>query len=205
MADLPPATDNPPPRKLSRGRGVLSAFGVLYLAGPIALSATPLPIACAFSELGLGTAAEYQPLPAEKPATLAVRESDSIEPMAGLSPRVESRVSALRRRSSQARDRWATKMEFLLAVIGYAVDLGNIWRFPSVCYKHGGGAFLIPYLVMLLVGGLPMFYMELALGQFHRSGCVSIWRKVLDTVSASFVRLSPVSTMLSFHTQCTLW
>ncbi|CAJ0596244.1 unnamed protein product [Cylicocyclus nassatus] len=127
---------------------------------------------------GLGTAAEYQPLPAEKPATLAVRESDSIEPMSGLTPRLESRVSALRRRSSQARDRWATKMEFLLAVIGYAVDLGNIWRFPSVCYKHGGGAFLIPYLVMLLVGGLPMFYMELALGQFHRSGCVSIWRKV---------------------------
>ncbi|VDN22030.1 unnamed protein product [Cylicostephanus goldi] len=125
-----------------------------------------------------GTAAEYQPLPAEKPATLAVRESDSIEPMSGLTPRLESRVSALRRRSSQARDRWATKMEFLLAVIGYAVDLGNIWRFPSVCYKHGGGAFLIPYLVMLLVGGLPMFYMELALGQFHRSGCVSIWRKV---------------------------
>ncbi|VDP11003.1 unnamed protein product [Heligmosomoides polygyrus] len=156
---------------------------------------------------GLGTAAEYQPLAAtEKPATLAVRESDSIEPLAGayrvkngllsapfskearlrkvgptfsgLSPKVESRVSALRRRSSVARDRWATKMEFLLAVVGYAVDLGNIWRFPSVCYKHGGGAFLIPYLVMLLIGGLPMFYMELALGQFHRSGCVSIWRKV---------------------------
>ncbi|KHJ94376.1 hypothetical protein OESDEN_05698, partial [Oesophagostomum dentatum] len=98
--------------------------------------------------------------------------------MSGISPRLESRVSALRRRSSFVRDRWATKMEFLLAVIGYAVDLGNIWRFPSVCYKHGGGAFLIPYLVMLLVGGLPMFYMELALGQFHRSGCVSIWRKV---------------------------
>ncbi|KHJ94375.1 Sodium:neurotransmitter symporter family protein, partial [Oesophagostomum dentatum] len=128
--------------------------------------------------LGLGTAAEYQPLPAEKPVTLAVKESDSAEHISGISPRLESRVSALRRRSSFVRDRWATKMEFLLAVIGYAVDLGNIWRFPSVCYKHGGGAFLIPYLVMLLVGGLPMFYMELALGQFHRSGCVSIWRKV---------------------------
>ncbi|VDM61731.1 unnamed protein product [Angiostrongylus costaricensis] len=95
-----------------------------------------------------------------------------------MSPRMESRVSALRSRSSVVRDRWATKMEFLLAVIGYAVDLGNIWRFPSVCYKHGGGAFLIPYLVMLLIGGLPMFYMELALGQFHRSGCISIWRKI---------------------------
>uniref|UniRef100_A0A158QRA9 Transporter n=1 Tax=Haemonchus placei TaxID=6290 RepID=A0A158QRA9_HAEPC len=168
---------------------------------------------------GLGTAAEYQPHApaAEKPATLAVRESDSIETIGavakwdkfeayknrpkvnwnshrsesttcsnfpkipffpGVSPKVESRVTAMRRRSSVARDRWATKMEFLLAVVGYAVDLGNIWRFPSVCYKHGGGAFLIPYLVMLLVGGLPMFYMELALGQFHRSGCVSIWRKV---------------------------
>uniref|UniRef100_A0A0R3RMP9 Transporter n=1 Tax=Elaeophora elaphi TaxID=1147741 RepID=A0A0R3RMP9_9BILA len=69
-------------------------------------------------------------------------------------------------------------MEFLLAVIGYAVDLGNIWRFPSTCYKYGGGAFLIPYLTMLFIGGLPVFYMELVLGQFHRSGCISIWKKI---------------------------
>ncbi|CAI4230901.1 unnamed protein product [Auanema sp. JU1783] len=115
----------------------------------------------------------------QKPNQLGISESDSIEPITGLSPtKVESRVAALRRRSSVVRDRWATKMEFLLAVIGYAVDLGNVWRFPSVCYKHGGGAFLIPYLVMLIIGGLPMFYMELALGQYHRAGCVSIWRKI---------------------------
>uniref|UniRef100_A0A8R1I3T6 Transporter n=1 Tax=Caenorhabditis japonica TaxID=281687 RepID=A0A8R1I3T6_CAEJA len=130
------------------------------------------------------------PLPAAaaataKPLTLTVSNSHSCidpnEPIAalsGLTPTKEGRVAALRRRSSMVRDKWATKMEFLLAVVGYAVDLGNIWRFPSVCYKHGGGAFLIPYFIMLMIGGLPMFYMELVLGQFHRSGCIGIWRKV---------------------------
>uniref|UniRef100_A0AC34FFM6 Uncharacterized protein n=1 Tax=Panagrolaimus sp. ES5 TaxID=591445 RepID=A0AC34FFM6_9BILA len=78
--------------------------------------------------------------------------------------------TVLKRRSSIVRERWASKLEFLLAVIGYAVDLGNIWRFPSVCFKHGGGAFLIPYIIMLCISGLPMFYMELALGQFHKCG-----------------------------------
>ncbi|GMR53236.1 hypothetical protein PMAYCL1PPCAC_23431, partial [Pristionchus mayeri] len=84
----------------------------------------------------------------------------------------------VRRKSIIVRDKWSNKFEFLLAVVGYAVDLGNIWRFPTICYKHGGGAFLIPWIVMLFLGGLPMFYLELALGQFHRSGCISIWRRI---------------------------
>ncbi|XP_073971535.1 serotonin transporter [Rhodnius prolixus] len=77
-----------------------------------------------------------------------------------------------------ARDTWSKKVEFLLAVIGFAVDLGNVWRFPYICYQNGGGAFLIPYCVMLLFGGLPLFFMELALGQFHRSGCLTIWKRI---------------------------
>ncbi|VDM81280.1 unnamed protein product [Strongylus vulgaris] len=201
MGDALPIIETPPLRKQSRGLGTAAEYQPMPAEKPVTLAVRESDSIEPMS--GLGTAAEYQPMPAEKPVTLAVRESDSIEPMSGkgsttkfsiyknyltlgLSPRLESRVSALRRRSSQVRDRWATKMEFLLAVIGYAVDLGNIWRFPSVCYKHGGGAFLIPYLVMLLVGGLPMFYMELALGQFHRSGCVSIWRKVCPLFKGNF-------------------
>lgn len=76
------------------------------------------------------------------------------------------------------RETWDKKVEFLLAVIGFAVDLGNVWRFPYICYQNGGGAFLIPYCLMLIFGGLPLFYMELALGQFHRCGCLTIWKKI---------------------------
>ncbi|VDM39508.1 unnamed protein product [Toxocara canis] len=152
------------------------------------MPASPLPIAVKYSPV------KQYSMPCIKSSTLIIAplaetECDSVDHLSGslktparvgdASPSSQtSRLAALRRRSSVVRDKWANKIEFLLAVIGYAVDLGNIWRFPSVCYKHGGGAFLIPYLVMLLIGGLPMFYMELALGQFHRSGCISIWKKI---------------------------
>ncbi|GAB6026864.1 hypothetical protein CHUAL_013470 [Chamberlinius hualienensis] len=76
------------------------------------------------------------------------------------------------------RETWDKKVEFLLAVIGFAVDLGNVWRFPYICYKNGGGAFLVPYLIMFTFGGLPLFYLELALGQFQKSGCLTIWTKI---------------------------
>ena len=55
------------------------------------------------------------------------------------------------------RESWDHKIEFLLAVIGYAVDLGNVWRFPTVVFENGGGAFFIPYFVLLAFGGLPLF------------------------------------------------
>ncbi|CAH2096550.1 unnamed protein product [Euphydryas editha] len=76
------------------------------------------------------------------------------------------------------RETWAKKAEFLLAVVGFAVDLGNVWRFPYICYQNGGGAFLIPYCIMLLFGGLPLFFLELALGQYHRCGCLTLWKRI---------------------------
>nr|XP_039248913.1 sodium-dependent serotonin transporter-like isoform X1 [Styela clava] len=77
-----------------------------------------------------------------------------------------------------SREKWSRKIDFLLSVVGFAVDLGNVWRFPYICYKNGGGAFLIPYLLMIMLGGVPLFYLELALGQYHRNGCISIWRRI---------------------------
>ncbi|XP_071785464.1 sodium-dependent noradrenaline transporter-like [Asterias amurensis] len=77
--------------------------------------------------------------------------------------------------TGDGRENWGGKVDFLLSVIGFAVDLANVWRFPYLVYRNGGGAFLIPYVIFLIFGGLPMLYMELAMGQYFRQGAISVW------------------------------
>jgi NSS family neurotransmitter:Na+ symporter len=68
------------------------------------------------------------------------------------------------------RDRWASRPAFIMAAIGSAIGLGNLWRFPMVAYENGGGAFLIPYIVALITAGIPLMILEYALGQhFQKS------------------------------------
>uniref|UniRef100_A0A9J7XHH6 Transporter n=1 Tax=Cyprinus carpio carpio TaxID=630221 RepID=A0A9J7XHH6_CYPCA len=76
------------------------------------------------------------------------------------------------------RGNWSSKREYMLSMIGYAVGLGNVWRFPYLAYKHGGGAFLIPYTIMLAVAGLPLFFMESSFGQFCSQGPINVWKAV---------------------------
>uniref|UniRef100_A0A8C2I640 Transporter n=1 Tax=Cyprinus carpio TaxID=7962 RepID=A0A8C2I640_CYPCA len=78
--------------------------------------------------------------------------------------------------SGEERETWGKKIDFLLSVIGFAVDLANVWRFPYLCYKNGGGAFLVPYLFFMVIAGMPLFYMELALGQYNREGAAGVWK-----------------------------
>ncbi|XP_057375161.1 sodium-dependent nutrient amino acid transporter 1-like [Daphnia carinata] len=77
--------------------------------------------------------------------------------------------------TNDQRENWDSPVEFLLSCISMSVGLGNIWRFPFVAYENGGGAFLVPYLIVLAFIGRPLYFLEMVLGQFSSSGSVKIW------------------------------
>jgi len=80
--------------------------------------------------------------------------------------------------STEGRSIWGSRLGFLLAAIGSAVGLGNIWRFSYQCYKNGGGAFLVPYFVALVVAGIPLMIVEYALGHSQRGSTPLAFAKV---------------------------
>mmetsp|Transcript_90739 Transcript_90739/g.228209 ORF Transcript_90739/g.228209 Transcript_90739/m.228209 type:complete len:619 (+) Transcript_90739:86-1942(+) len=74
------------------------------------------------------------------------------------------------------RAKYANSFELLLTLVGYAVGLGNIWRFPYLVFTYGGGAFLIPYFICLALLGLPLFVLEMGLGQIYQKGTMEVWK-----------------------------
>ncbi|MCV9886841.1 sodium-dependent transporter [Metabacillus halosaccharovorans] len=76
------------------------------------------------------------------------------------------------------RPQWGTRAGFILAAVGSAVGLGNIWRFPATAYENGGGAFFLPYLFALLTAGIPLLIMEFTLGHKYRSSAPMTFAKI---------------------------
>ncbi|XP_046581256.1 sodium-dependent noradrenaline transporter-like [Haliotis rubra] len=73
------------------------------------------------------------------------------------------------------RAQWSNAFQGVIAQLGYSVGLANLWRFPYVCQRNGGGAFLIPHIICILVLAIPLFFLEIALGQFSRKGPIRVW------------------------------
>nr|XP_015811198.2 sodium-dependent neutral amino acid transporter B(0)AT1 [Nothobranchius furzeri] len=79
---------------------------------------------------------------------------------------------------AEQRPQWDNKAQYILTCVGFCIGLGNVWRFPYLCQSHGGGAFMIPYLILLLLEGMPLLLLEFAIGQRLRKGSVGVWRAI---------------------------
>ncbi len=86
---------------------------------------------------------------------------------------------------------WNSKTGFLLAALGSAIGLGNIWRFPYMAFRNGGGAFLIPYFVALFVVGIPLLMLEFGLGHYFRRA-----------LPQSLAKISPRFTWIGWWSVC---
>ncbi len=78
----------------------------------------------------------------------------------------------------EKRETFSSRKLFILSAVGSAVGLGNIWRFPYVAYENGGGAFLIPYLVAILCAGIPLLFLDYAVGHRYRGSAPLAYRRL---------------------------
>lgn len=118
----------------------------------------------------------------------------------------------------ESRGEWDSTTEFILSCLGCSIGLGNIWRFPYLVGKSGGGrfmkngraadfgtciltinlaAFLIPYVIIMVLAGLPVFYMELSLGQYAATGPLQLFQRICPALQGISV--------CSFDFICSQW
>ena len=104
------------------------------------------------------------------------------------------------------REKWGSRIGFLLAGIGSALGLGNVWRFPYIVGQNGGGAFLIPYLVSVLLLGIPLMILEFAVGREFKGSVVSSLKKIRGEFKWVGVTALVVATVvLSYYLVITGW
>lgn len=91
-------------------------------------------------------------------------------------------------------NQWNSTLGFLLAMIGSAVGLGNIWRFPYIAYTNGGGTFLIPYIIAILCVGAPFVFIEYGAGYKFKAGL----SKTLRTINKKYEYIAWAIQMIPF-------
>ena len=102
--------------------------------------------------------------------------------------------------------KWNSNISFLLAMIGSAVGLGNIWRFPYVAYTNGGGAFLIPYIISILILGIPLLFVEYGAGFKFKAGISKIAHSINEKYEyiGWFIQTTPF-LILTYYVCVVAW
>lgn len=94
---------------------------------------------------------------------------------------------------------WSSKIHFVFACIGYSVGLSNVFRFPYIMFKSGGGVFLLPYFITLLLCGIPVLFMELSVGQFTGRGPIKTLGQLCPLLKGTGVASVIVSFLMSTY------
>lgn len=97
------------------------------------------------------------------------------------------------------RGNWTGRFDFLMSLLGYSVGLGNVWRFPYLAYSNGGGAFVFPFVLMLLLLGLPLMFLELALGQYAGLGPSVVFDRLCPLFHGMGYGMISVSGIVSLY------
>lgn len=94
--------------------------------------------------------------------------------------------------------KWDSSLAFLMAMIGAAVGLGNIWRFSYVLYSNGGGAFFIPYFTAILIMGIPFLILEYGIGFSFRKS----FARILEHIKPKLEIVGWILALLVFVVCC---
>ena len=106
----------------------------------------------------------------------------------------------------EERARWRRRADFIFAAVGAAIGLGNVWRFPYIAFKYGGGAFLIPYFVALLTAGIPLLILEFGLGRMMQAGAPAAFAKVRKNFEwIGWLSLFAVMLIFFYYTVIMAW
>uniref|UniRef100_A0A3P8VPR3 Transporter n=1 Tax=Cynoglossus semilaevis TaxID=244447 RepID=A0A3P8VPR3_CYNSE len=122
-------------------------------------------------------------------------------PNPGLEGRILNYEDLERMEKEKVSDRpqWANKSEYILTCVGFCIGIGTVWRFPYLCQSHGGGAFLIPYFILLVLEGMPLLLLEFAIGQRLRKGSVGVWRSISPYLNGIGIASMLVSFMIGLY------
>ncbi|XP_060073835.1 sodium- and chloride-dependent glycine transporter 1-like [Ylistrum balloti] len=97
------------------------------------------------------------------------------------------------------REVWSRKIEYILSLVGYSVGLGNLWRFPYLCIRNGGGAFLIPFFFFLFLCGVPLYFMEICLGQYSGKSALVAWSSIAPLFKGIGFLMIIISGIVSWY------